>query len=52
MRSIYKDMDKTPEQIYKGLQLTRATFYRYAEILDTHTNDEIKKLQKKSYMIL
>jgi len=22
MRSVYKDMDKTPEQIYKGLQLT------------------------------
>jgi len=47
MRSLYKDMDKTPEQIYKALQLTRATFYRYAKILDTHTNDEIKKLQKK-----
>jgi hypothetical protein len=47
MRSVYKDLDKTPEQIYKGLQLTRATFYRYAKILDAHTNEEIKKLQKK-----
>lgn len=47
MRSVYKDMDKTPEEIYKGQQLTRAAFYRYAKILETHTNDEIKKLQKK-----
>ena len=47
MRSIYKDRDKTPEQIYRALYLTRATFYRYAKILDTHMNDEIKKLQKK-----
>lgn len=47
MRSVYKDFDKTPEEIYKGLQLTRATFYRYAKILDSHTNDEIKKLLKK-----
>ena len=47
MRSVYKDFDKTPEEIYKGLQLTRATFYRYAKILDSHTNEEIKKLQKK-----
>lgn len=37
MRSVYKDMDKTPEQIYKGLQLTRATFYCYSKILDSHT---------------
>ncbi|RZK56190.1 MAG: recombinase family protein [Pedobacter sp.] len=47
MRSVYKDFDKTPEEIYKGLQLTRATFYRYAKILDTHTNEEIKNMQKK-----
>ncbi|WP_316800204.1 recombinase family protein [Pedobacter frigidisoli] len=47
MRSVYKDLDKTPEEIYKGLQLTRPTFYRYAKILDTHTNEEIKKMEKK-----
>jgi len=47
MRSVYKDLDKTPEEIYKGLQLTRPTFYRYAKILDTHTNEEIKKMVKK-----
>jgi len=47
MRSVYKDLDKTPEEIYKGLQLTRPTFYRYAKILDTHTNEEIKKMEKR-----
>ncbi|MET3114600.1 DNA invertase Pin-like site-specific DNA recombinase [Pedobacter sp. CG_S7] len=47
MRSVYKDLDKTPEEIYKGLQLTRPTFYRYAKILDTHTNEEIKKMVKR-----
>lgn len=44
MRSVYKDPTKTPEEIYKPLGLTRATFYRYAKILDNHTNEEIKKM--------
>lgn len=44
MRSVYKDPSKTPEEIYKPLGLTRATFYRYAKILDTHSNEEIKKM--------
>jgi len=47
MRSEYRDFDKTPKEIYKGLQSTRATFYRYAKILNSHTNVEIKKMQKK-----
>lgn len=47
MRSIYKDLTKSPEEIYKGLGLTRATFYRYAKILDKHTNEEIKQMQIK-----
>jgi DNA invertase Pin-like site-specific DNA recombinase len=48
MRSLYKDYSKTPEEIYKALGLTRATFYRYAKILDSHTNEEIKKMQLKN----
>lgn len=47
MRSVYRDYSKTPEEIYKALGLTRATFYRYAKILDNNTNDEIKKMQIK-----
>lgn len=47
MRSIYKDLTKPSEEIYKGLGLTRATFYRYAKILDNHTNEEIKQMQIK-----
>lgn len=43
MRIFYKDPTKTPEQIYKLLGLTRATFYRYAKVLDNHTDEEIKK---------
>lgn len=39
LRSIYKDVTKRPEEIYKPLGITRATFYRYAKILDNHTND-------------
>jgi len=44
MRSIYKDVSKSPEEIYTPLGLTRATFYRYAKILDNHTDEEIKKM--------
>jgi DNA invertase Pin-like site-specific DNA recombinase len=47
MRSIYKDPTKTPEEIYKPLGLTRATFYRYAKILDNHTTEEIKNMAIK-----
>lgn len=47
MRSIYKDPTKAPEEIYKPLGLTRATFYRYAKILDNHTDEEIKKMSVK-----
>ncbi|WP_262152222.1 hypothetical protein [Chryseobacterium foetidum] len=38
-----------PEQIYKPFGLARATFYGYAEILDHHTDEEIKygKLKNK-----
>ena len=44
MRSVYKDKNKTPEEIYKPLGLTRATFYRYIKVLDNHSNEEIKKM--------
>jgi len=47
MRSVYKDLAKTPEEIYKPLGLTRATFYRYAKILDNHTTEEIKNMAIK-----
>lgn len=47
MRSVYKDNSKTPEEIYLPLGLTRATFYRYAKILDKHSNEEIKKMAIK-----
>jgi len=45
MRPIYKDLSKTTEEIYEPLGLSRATFYRYAKILDKHTNDEIKNME-------
>lgn len=47
MRSVYKDPTKAPGEIYKPLGLTRATFYRYAKILNNHTNEEIKKMAIK-----
>lgn len=48
MRSVYKDPTKPPEEIYKPLGLTRATFYRYAKILDNNnTDEEIKKMTIK-----
>ncbi|MBO6186568.1 MAG: recombinase family protein [Chryseobacterium sp.] len=47
MRSVYKDSTKAPEEIYKPLGLTRATFYRYAKILNNHSNEEIKKMAVK-----
>lgn len=45
MRPLYKDLSKTPEEIYEPLGLSRATFYRYAKILDKHTDEEIKNMQ-------
>jgi DNA invertase Pin-like site-specific DNA recombinase len=47
LRTIYKDITKRPEEIYKPFGLTRATFYRYAKILDNHTDDEIKNMALK-----
>ncbi|UZT97918.1 recombinase family protein [Chryseobacterium fluminis] len=47
LRNIYKDITKSPEEIYKPFGLTRATFYRYAKILDNHTDEEIKKMAIK-----
>lgn len=44
MRSVYKDVKNSPEEIYTALDLTRATFYRYAKILDMHTDEEIRKM--------
>lgn len=44
LRSLYKDVSKRPEDIYKTLGLTRATFYRYAKILENHSDEEIKKM--------
>ncbi|MCY0971073.1 recombinase family protein [Chryseobacterium wangxinyae] len=44
LRNIYKDVTKRPEEIYKPFGLARATFYRYAKILDHHTDEEIKKM--------
>ena len=47
LRSIYKDLTKSPEDIYKPFGLTRATFYRYAKILDNYTDQEIRNMQAK-----
>ncbi|WP_312400129.1 recombinase family protein [Chryseobacterium sp.] len=47
LRSIYKDPTLRPEDIYKPFGLTRATFYRYAKILDHHTEEEIKNMEAK-----
>lgn len=47
LRTIYRDVTKRPEEIYKPFGLTRATFYRYAKILDHHTDEEIKEMSNK-----
>lgn len=44
LRNIYKDVTKRPQDIYNPFGLTRATFYRYAKILDNHTDEEIKNM--------
>lgn len=44
MRAIYKDLSKTPTEIYTGLGLTRATFYRYAKVLDQYSDEQIKAM--------
>lgn len=47
LRNIYKDVTKRPEEIYKPLALSRATFYRYTKILYHHTDEEIKNMKAK-----
>ena len=47
MRSVYKDLTKSPEEIYLPLGLTRATFYRYVKILNDYTDEEIKQMGVK-----
>lgn len=50
LRNIYMDVTKRPEEIYKPFGLTRATFYRYAKIMDNHSDEEIKNMAvKKEY---
>lgn len=44
LRSLYKDVSKSPKEIYEPLELTRATFYRYVKILDNHSDEEIKQM--------
>jgi hypothetical protein len=44
LHSIYKDPTLRPENIYKPFGLTRATFYRYAKILNNNTDEEIKNM--------
>lgn len=52
LRSVYKDLTKRPEEIYKPFGLTRANFDHYAKILDNHTDDEIKIWYSKYKLIL
>lgn len=47
MRSLYKDYSKRPEEIYKALGLTRATYYRYAKILEKNSDEAIKNMTIK-----
>lgn len=47
LRSLYKDLTMRPADIYKPLVLTRATFHRYAKILDNHTDEETKRMSNK-----
>lgn len=52
LRSIYKYPPKRLEDIYKPFGLTRATFYRYAKILDHHSDEEIKNMGIKKLLLL
>jgi len=52
LRSIYKHPTMRLEDIYKPLGLTRATFYRYAKILDHHSDEEIKNMGIKKLLLL
>jgi len=52
LRSIYKYPPKRLEDIYKPFGLTRATFYRYAKILDHYTDQEIKNMGIKKSLLL
>jgi DNA invertase Pin-like site-specific DNA recombinase len=41
LRSVYKDRTKTPKEIYTAFSISHASFYRFAKILDTHTDAEL-----------
>lgn len=44
LRKNYNDPDQTPEEIYKNMKISRATYYRYIKIIEKYSNDELKKM--------
>ena len=47
LRSLYKDTSLQPREIYGPLGITHASFYRYAKILDTHTDKQLDQMVLK-----
>lgn len=44
LRSLYKDTNKQPRDIYLPMGISHASFYRYSKLLDTHTDQQLDKL--------
>jgi len=47
IRSSYKDEDQTAEHNYHSPNISRATYYRYANILEQYTHEQIRAMQIK-----
>ena len=45
MRSLLAVSDPNYEEIYTSLGISRANFYRYLKLLETHTDQEMKQLK-------
>jgi len=47
MRSLLEKPDPDYEAIYTSLEISRANFYRYLKLLETHSNNELNQLKIK-----
>lgn len=47
MRSLISNKDSNYEEIYSSLGISRANFYRYLKLLETHTDQELNQLKIK-----
>ncbi|AFK05698.1 Resolvase domain-containing protein (plasmid) [Emticicia oligotrophica DSM 17448] len=44
LRTLYKDTNKQPREIYQPLEITHASYYRYIKLLDKYSDKELEQM--------